>query len=626
MLDVPWGELIPFLAFGVVVADASVAIRGDMSGFHRDLKGAETETKTLGGRLKDALSPRNIMGAAGALGLVLGVRQVLRVAGDAAGAFKELQQTQRTTDEVFGKSASVIEDWAQRSAKAAGMSQQTVFQSASVMGQTLQNMGFSAEEAAEKTVMLQQRAAEMAIAFGQTPERAILAITAAMRGERDTIEKFGVSIKQADVNARVMALGLDTSTASAKKTAEAMAILDLVMEQTSNQAGRFAESQDDAAVKMAVAQARIDDFMATSFGPMVTSIQVGAVDVATAFADMSEGVGEFFDETFGEENNRKVQRLADTLGITFSEASNMVREAMADTGQSWDSSVDDMLASAQRLRAGTTTEYDNIVAATDAAYAAAAAIAAEKAEDIAGSIPEAVRENWQRIRQAGIDTQLAYNAGIFDTQGAFLAEIDGLLKALDEGLAPGEEIALLRGKKVALMTARGINEGNPAAQAAIDLMIDQINSRLNTLNGYQYGANVARTIASGMYAEAWQVGQAAGYLATKVRGQLQIRSEPPDASSPLRGITQWGPNIVKTIAGGIFDNLGTGSAAAGALAGALVPSLPGGGFASAGAPATAMGGNTYVLNVNGVQREYDNARAAFEALLEMGAFTEGRLS
>jgi hypothetical protein len=37
-------------------------------------------------------------------------------------------------------------------------------------------------------------------------------------------------------------------------------------------------------------------------------------------------------------------------------------------------------------------------------------------------------------------------------------------------------------------------------------------------------------------------------------------------------------------------------------------------------------GNTYVMNVNGVQREYDNAQEALEALVEMGAFTEGRLA
>ena len=611
----------------VVVADASVAIRGDLSGFHQDLRGAERGTATLGQKLKGILSPKNILVGAGALGLATTIPGMIRGAigaiGDAAEEYQALEQTIRTVDSVFGDSAGTIEDWSNRAASSAGLSKRVVNEAAAVMGQTLLNMGFDAEEAADKVVLLQQRAADMALAFGKKPQDAILAITAAMRGERDTIEKFGVSIKQADVSSRVLALGLDTSTDAAKKNAEAVAILDIIMDQSASSADRFANSQDDVAVKSAQAAANAQNVQA-AFGEMVTEIQNGAFIVADSVGDIATGMGEFFDETFGEENIRKVQMLADSLDITFSEAREMVRTSMMDTGQTWDSTVDDMLASAQRLRAGTTTEYDNIVAATDAAYVAAAAIAAEKAEDIASAIPEAVLDNWARIHQAGIDTQLAYNAGIFDTQGAFLAEIDGLLKALDEGLAPGEEIALLRGKKVALMTARGIHEGNPAAQAAIDVMIDQINSRLNTLNGYQYGSNVARTIAMGMYADAWRVGEASSYLAAKVRGQLQIRSEPPDSDSPLRGITQWGGNIVSTIAGGIFDNLGTGSAAASALAGALVPSL--------GAGAVGMGGGVaasqtiqYNLTVSGVPYQVQSPEEMLEALHDLGVMSEGRL-
>ena len=610
MFDVPWGDLLPFLAVGIVVADASVAIRGDLSGFHQDLNRAKADTGTLGDKLKNALSPRNIIAGAGLLGIGLGIRQLTGYAGEAADAFSELQQTQRTTDEVFGKSASVIEDWATRSADAAGMSQRTVFQSASVMGQTLINMGFAADEAAEKTVMLQQRAAELAIAFGSTPERAILAITAAMRGERDTIEKFGVSIKQVDVNAKVAALGLDTSTAAAKKNAEAIAILDLVMEQTAGQADRFAESQDDVAVKMAQANAKIDDFMATQVGPAVASIQLGAIKVAEGFLDAGEAVGGFFEHL----NDPRFAELAVALGVTMGEARDQVSAALQETGQDFDTTIDGMLMSAYELGEEGAESFDHFTAA----FTAMRGPIDEAADGIATAIPRAVLEHWQEIHDAGEDAVDAYRLGIFDNQDDLMSEIDALLKNLDERMEPGEEIAYLRGKKIELFMARGIAEekGDLGAVAAINALIAEINAQLNGLNGYSYGKNLALTMSQGIkdYTESAKISAYA--LGGIIRRGVGIESEPEDHNSPLYGITKWGGNIVKTIAEGMTGELGTGQAAARALAGALVPSM-GAAVGMTGSPTVMGAGSTYILQVNGQEKvvgSRDEVLAAWEQM------------
>ena len=71
----------------VVVADASVAIRGDMSGFNNDLKGAQRETMTLGQKLNDLLSPKNLLKSGLAFGLGTSIpgmiRDVIGFTGDA---------------------------------------------------------------------------------------------------------------------------------------------------------------------------------------------------------------------------------------------------------------------------------------------------------------------------------------------------------------------------------------------------------------------------------------------------------------------------------------------------------------------------------------------------------------
>ena len=191
---------------------------------------------------------RNVafIGGAAAVGLGALVTQSIRDAS-------ELEQSMGAVDSVFGKNAETLQKWADQAAQSAGLSKRQVLQMGAVVGAQLQGMGFSAEDAAEKTVDLEKRAADLAATFGGTTEDAIQSISALLRGERDPIEKYGVSLKQADINARVAAKGLDTSTASAKKQSEAVAALELLFEQTAKTQGQFSRESDT----LAGAQARL---------------------------------------------------------------------------------------------------------------------------------------------------------------------------------------------------------------------------------------------------------------------------------------------------------------------------------------------------------------------------------
>ena len=68
-----------------------------------------------------------------------------------------------------------------------------------------------------------------------------------LRGERDPIERYGVSIKQADVNARLAAMGLTGLEGEAAKAAERQATLALLTDQTSSALGQFERESDTAA-------------------------------------------------------------------------------------------------------------------------------------------------------------------------------------------------------------------------------------------------------------------------------------------------------------------------------------------------------------------------------------------
>jgi hypothetical protein len=518
------------------------------------------------------------------------------------------------------------------------------------MGQTLQNMGFDIRESADLTVQLLERAADMALAFGKRPQDALLAITAAMRGERDTIEKFGVAIKQVDVNAKIAALGLDTSTAAAKKYAEAAAVVQLVLEQSSDQAGRFSESQDDIAAKLAVVNAKWDDFIAKDVGAAVASIQLGALAVADAvggyMATASQNISDFA-LNFGHQR-AVIMQTAEDIGMDFVALKDRVAAFMAQ-GYGFEIAVDlaantsSVAPAIQELEAEFKDQFLDSVdnwgldlggEKSSQAFALglinAKGEVVKSAEEVAQIPITEVEERYEAIKLTGGATVLAYAEGLLTKQTETETAIQTALAVIETEMGVVEEMAYLQGQLTTLEHARGIaaQEGKDASVLAADAAMAIIRDRMDQLkvDALYYGEGVMVTFAAGIVNKLGVVRDASRQLAQGVSSQARIESEPPDHTSPLYGITKWGGNIVQTIADGIYGNLGMATGAAGAMAGALVPSLGGAGVMGMGVSAMPMGGNTYVLHVNGVQYEVGSPEEMIQKLMELGVMNgEGRL-
>lgn len=182
--------------------------------------------------------------------------------GDSVEAASGLQQSIGAVESVFGSASGKIERFGRTAAETMGLSRREVNEMASVTGAMLQSAGFSAEEAADHYMTLQQRAADMAATFGGDTKSAMEAISSLLRGERDPIERYGVSIKQADINARLAAEGLDHLEGEARKQAEAQVALAMLMEQTANVEGQFARETDSLAGSQAIAAAKFENAQA----------------------------------------------------------------------------------------------------------------------------------------------------------------------------------------------------------------------------------------------------------------------------------------------------------------------------------------------------------------------------
>lgn len=257
-----------------IVSDAKDGVRGlDQTGDALDRMGTKL----------DKVTPAAGLAAAGVLAFV-------KVTGDAA---SELEQSTGAVESVFKSYADTVVAQSNRAAEAVGLSKKDYRSMAAVVGSQLKNMGVNQDAIAGKTDDLIELGADLAAQFGGPTSDAVNALSSLLRGERDPIERYGVSIKEADIQAQKAAMGLAGLTGEADKAATTQATLALLMAQTADAQGTFARETDTAAGSQAIANAKWQDASAalgTAFLPFLTDAANTAADLAGYIADNSEEI------------------------------------------------------------------------------------------------------------------------------------------------------------------------------------------------------------------------------------------------------------------------------------------------------------------------------------------------
>ena len=211
----------------------------------------------------------------------LGLGTALGVAGAAIGkaitAASDLQQATGAVEKVFEDSADEVDVFAKAAAEAMGLAESEYKSMAAVLGASMKNAGVPVDELAEKTNDLMQRAADMSAVFGGPVDEAMGAFQSALRGEFDPIEKFGVGLTAASIEARAMEMGLIDANDEMDRTAKVAAITEEILDQTADSAGAFAEEADTLAGATARMNAKLENFAANSGSKVIPAIE-GLID------------------------------------------------------------------------------------------------------------------------------------------------------------------------------------------------------------------------------------------------------------------------------------------------------------------------------------------------------------
>lgn len=249
---------------GPSLGTAVVGVEADTSKLGKSLDQGVTQAATNSSKALGGISGQmKAVGAAAGLyigNMAIGALSKLgEFAADSIRAFSDLEQATGAVGSVFGENAEQIEDFAKAAAQNIGLSESAALQAASVIGASLKNFGFSTEEAATQSEKLLTLGADLSAMFGGTVPEAIGAVTAALRGETDPIERYGVSLNVAAIEAHALEEGLADTASEVTGQTKAIAALSLITEQTADTTGQFGRELDTVAGRAAVAAAELEN-------------------------------------------------------------------------------------------------------------------------------------------------------------------------------------------------------------------------------------------------------------------------------------------------------------------------------------------------------------------------------
>ena len=230
-------------------------------------------------------------------GLVAGAfaaKAVLDFAKGAINSATELEESINAIDVVFEDGAQTLHDYGKTAATSVGLAQSEFNALATNTGALLTNFGFTQQQAADETINLTERAADMASVFNVDVGEALFAVQAGLRGETEPLRRFGVSLDDATIRARAVELGLAATTAEVDKNAKATAALSLFYEQTDKVQGDFANTSGSLANQQRILAAEFENAKAeigNALLPVMQTLVGVARDLLPAFTDIISTLG-----------------------------------------------------------------------------------------------------------------------------------------------------------------------------------------------------------------------------------------------------------------------------------------------------------------------------------------------
>jgi hypothetical protein len=208
------------------------------------------QLETAGEKAQFAIKKAAIPAAAALAGLAA-------AAGPAISAASDLEENLSKVNVIFGEGAKDIEEFAKTAATALGQSQNAVLTAAGTFGTFGKAAGLGGAELAAFSNDFTALASDLASFNNTSPEEAVNAIGAALRGEAEPLRAFGVLLNDATLKAAALELGIYSGSGALTDQQKILAAQKVIYDQTGDAQGDFAKTSDGLANSQRILSAEI---------------------------------------------------------------------------------------------------------------------------------------------------------------------------------------------------------------------------------------------------------------------------------------------------------------------------------------------------------------------------------
>lgn len=254
----------------------------------------------------------------------------IKYGSDAVGLAADLEQSVGAVDTVFKKSSDQIHGWAKTAATDVGLTRNEFNELGSLIGTQLRNGGTAMTRLAPKTKKLITLGADLSSMFGGDTREAVEALSSALKGERDPIERYGVSINEAAIKAEALSAGIVKAKVSSFDLKQATLKMGIAQANFNKQVKEHGRDSIEAAKAEATLGAATKKFNEVSAGKVdeLTAQQKQQATLALIYKQTADAQG-----NFGKESDtlaHKQQVLRSSMENIKTEIGTALLPAMSD--------------------------------------------------------------------------------------------------------------------------------------------------------------------------------------------------------------------------------------------------------------------------------------------------------
>lgn len=231
-------------------------------------RGAEQSTRRVGEEARRAGGGFQSFGemakkGLAVLGISFGAEKLISFFKSAIDGASDLGESTNKVAVIFKEGAPSILKFGETAAKSLGLSNGAAREAAAGFGVVAKSAGMAGQDAADFAIEMTTLAGDLASFNNTSPEQAVEAIGAALRGEAEPIRAYGVLLDDASLRQEALAQGLIKTTNQALTPQQkVLATHALILKATSDAQGDFGRTSDGLANQTRIASAEFENMQA----------------------------------------------------------------------------------------------------------------------------------------------------------------------------------------------------------------------------------------------------------------------------------------------------------------------------------------------------------------------------